>query len=61
MFERTHSEHAPWTVVLANDKRRARLSVIRRLLLSIPYEGKDMEVIGEEDGAVIAAPDEAFR
>ena len=61
MFDRTHSEHAPWTVVLANDKRRARLSVIRRLLLSIPYEGRDMEVIGEEDGAVIAAPNEAFR
>ncbi len=58
MFERTHSEHAPWTVVLANDKRRARLSVIRRLLLSIPYEGRDMEVIGEEDGAVISAPGE---
>ena len=59
MFERTHSAHAPWTVVLANDKRRARLSVIRRLLLSIPYEGRDIDVIGEEDGALMSAPGEA--
>ena len=39
MLERTHSKHAPWIVVHANDKRRARLAVIRRILLSIPYDG----------------------
>jgi polyphosphate kinase 2 (PPK2 family) len=61
MLERTHSEHAPWTVILANDKRRARLAAIRRLLLSIPYEGRDMDVIGEEDGKVISTPTEAIR
>jgi polyphosphate kinase 2 len=59
MLERTHSE--PWTVILANDKRRARLAAIRRLLLSIPYEGRDMDVIGEEDGKVISTPTEAIR
>lgn len=61
MFERTHSAHAPWTVVLANDKRRARLAVIRRLLLSIPYDGRDMGVIGEEDPAIISEPATASR
>jgi len=61
MFERTHSEHAPWTVVRANDKRRARLSVIRRLLLSIPYEGRDLDIIGEEDHQIIGPPSTALR
>ncbi len=61
MFARTHSAHAPWTVVLANDKRRARLAVIRRLLLSIPYDGRDMDVVGEEDPNVISEPTAAIR
>lgn len=61
MFERTHSDHAPWTVVRANDKRRSRLAVIRRLLLSIPYDGRDLERIGEEDPQVIGEPSQALR
>lgn len=61
MFEHTHTEHAPWTVVLSNDKRRARLAVIRRLLLSIPYEGRDLDVVGAEDHLVIGPPSVALR
>jgi polyphosphate kinase 2 len=53
MLEATHSDHAPWTVVRANDKRRARIAVMRRLLRSVPYEGRDMTVIGEEDPKII--------
>lgn len=55
MIERTHSVHAPWTVVLANDKRRARLAVMRRILVSVPYTGRDLEKIGDEDPKVIGA------
>ncbi|TIR77975.1 MAG: polyphosphate kinase 2, partial [Mesorhizobium sp.] len=40
MFERTHKEFAPWIIVRANDKRRARLAVIQRILLSLPYDGR---------------------
>lgn len=61
MFEHTHSAHAPWTVVLANDKRRARLAVIRRLLATIPYDGRDLTAIGAEDAAIISEPTEVFR
>ena len=32
MVERTHKQFAPWIIVRANDKRRARLAVIRRIL-----------------------------
>jgi polyphosphate kinase 2 len=49
MVERTHTAVAPWLVVRANDKRRARLAVMRRILLSLPYDGRDLEAIGKED------------
>jgi len=54
MFRHTHTDHAPWTVVRANDKRRARLAAIRHILLSIPYDRRDLEVIGEQDEAIIS-------
>ena len=53
MLKATHTEHAPWTVVRANDKRRARINVIRTILAGLPYEGKDEDAIGELDAAIV--------
>jgi polyphosphate kinase 2 (PPK2 family) len=53
MLKETHSEHAPWTVVKANDKRRARINVIRTILKELPYNGKDKGAIGEIDEAIV--------
>lgn len=38
MFVQTDTDEAPWWVVKADDKRRARINVINHLLSSIPYE-----------------------
>lgn len=38
MLEKTDVEYAPWHLVRANDKRRARLNCIAHLLDQIPYE-----------------------
>jgi polyphosphate kinase len=38
MFAATDIKQAPWYVVNADDKKRARLNVIRHLLSLIPYE-----------------------
>ena len=38
MFRYTDSEHAPWYVVEADDKKRARLNCIAHLLGLIPYK-----------------------
>ncbi len=38
MLERTHIPEAPWWVVEAVDKKRARLNCIRHLLSLIPYK-----------------------
>lgn len=53
MIDRTHTDHAPWTVVRSNDKRRARIEVMRHVLLSIPYEGRNEAEIGKPDGKII--------
>jgi len=38
MFERTSIAEAPWYIVEANDKKRARLNCIAHLLSQVPYE-----------------------
>ena len=44
MIEATHMSWAPWHIVPADNKRRARLNLIRHLLDSIPYEKVDIEL-----------------
>lgn len=55
-LERAHFNHAPWTVVLADDKRRARLNVIKSVLSSVPYSGADSALI-KVDERVAGGPD----
>jgi polyphosphate kinase 2 len=38
MLDETDTKHAPWWVVRSDDKRRARLNIIRQLLKLIPHE-----------------------
>jgi polyphosphate kinase 2 len=38
MFKYTHSAWAPWIVADSNDKKRARLNIIRDLLSRVPYK-----------------------
>ncbi len=38
MIKETHTDASPWHIVPADDKRSARLNLIRHLLDSIPYE-----------------------
>lgn len=47
-FECSHTEHAPWTIIRSDDKKRARLAAIRTVLQDIGYAGKGN----------VAAPDE---
>jgi len=45
MFNKTNTEIAPWKVIKANRKTRARIETIEYILNSIPYDNKDFEVI----------------
>jgi len=44
MIEATHTPEAPWYIVLADNKRHARLNLIRHLLDSIPYKKVDTDL-----------------
>lgn len=57
MFKETHTKHAPWTVIQANDKRRARLNLIRHMLHSLDYDGKEKAAIGEIDEDILDGPE----
>ena len=45
MFHYTDTDHAPWTVVKSNDKKRARLEAMRYVLSLYDYDGRDDEVV----------------
>ena len=45
MLERTHIPEAPWWIVDADDKKKARLNCISHLLSQIPYESVRHEEI----------------
>ncbi len=54
---RSHFDFAPWTVILSDDKKRARIAAIQTILGAMDYAGKDMAVIGTPDRAICAGPD----
>ncbi len=56
MFAATHTPAAPWSVVLANDKRRARINIARHILTGIDYPGRDADAVGAVDQAILAPP-----
>ncbi len=60
MFENTDIPEAPWWVVEADDKRRARLNCIQHLLSQIPYEEVTPRVIDlpprQEDRGYVRPP-----
>ncbi len=60
MFKRSHTDAAPWTVIRANDKRRARLSTIRTVLTALDYTGKDANVVANPDPKIAGSDDRFF-
>ena len=54
MIKATHTPEAPWHIVPADDKRRARLNLIRHLLDSIPYKKVGHRPAEDPQGAAAA-------
>jgi len=44
MLKRTHTAHAPWTVIRSNDKHLARLNAMKAILNAVPYERGNREL-----------------
>lgn len=58
MFDRTHNEVSPWTVIRSDDKRRARLAAIRSVLSQFDYDGKSENADQPPDPTICGAPGE---
>lgn len=56
LLEASHTPHAPWRVVLNNDKQRGRLAIIRSVLHALSYDGKDEAAIGPIDSKILVEP-----
>jgi len=54
-FWRSHSAASPWTVIRADDKRRARLAALRVILRRLPAAGARAD---PPDAAICGTPDE---
>jgi polyphosphate kinase len=61
MFKATHTDTTPWTVVHANDQKRARLEVMRVILSELDYAGKDAKAIGKVDGKIAGSPGKILK
>lgn len=59
MFARTHNPVVPWTVVRADNKRLARIHLIKDLLTRLHYRGKDEKVL-VGDPAIVFQFDQAY-
>ena len=60
MFRFTHTPTAPWTVVRANDQRRARLESIRLVLNALDYTEKDASVANAPDPKIVGSDERFF-
>lgn len=56
-LERTHDKDAPWTVILSDDKKRARIAAIQTILRAFDYAGRDKDLIGKPDKSICGGPE----
>ncbi len=53
-LSKTNSDHAPWTMIRSDDKKRARVNAIRSVLENLDYPGRDIDAI---DDKIVGGPD----
>ncbi len=53
MFRATDVDEAPWIVVKSDCKKRARLNAMRYVLHRLPYDGQDLDRIGDLDPLIV--------
>lgn len=58
MYHYTHTEYAPWTTIMSDDKKRARLSAMKIVLNALPYKDeKDKKDLNPDSNIVADAMD----
>ncbi|MEZ4932260.1 MAG: polyphosphate kinase 2 [Saprospiraceae bacterium] len=54
MFERTHTEHAPWTIVRASAREESRIQAMRHVLSIIDYPEKSDKLLPPDKDKLFA-------
>jgi len=52
-FDRSDYDHARWTVIRGDDKYRARICAMQRLLSAFDYDRKDIDALGVPDPKIM--------
>lgn len=60
MFLLTHFDVAPWTIIKADDKKRARINAMRHVLHRMEYKGKDRTIAQPPDPSIVAFSHEVY-
>jgi polyphosphate kinase 2 len=55
MLRQTNTTHAPWTIIRSNNKHLARLSVMKIILNSVPYERLDPDLDFVPDPEIVVS------
>lgn len=61
MLKRTHTAAAPWTIISANDKKHARLGLIRDMLFQLDYKDKDKSLLQADPDIVFAYSQQVLK
>lgn len=56
-MKHSHFKYAPWTVILSDDKKRARIAAIQTVLRAVDYKGRDLDKIGKVDAKICGGPE----
>ena len=56
-MDKTHTKYAPWTVIRADDKNRARIAALQAVLRAVDYRRKDKQAIGKPDDKICGGPE----
>ena len=53
MLKKTHTSHAPWTVIRSDDKFQARINAMKAILNAVPYERHNPELDFVPDAEIV--------
>jgi len=61
MFFYTDTADAPWTIIKADDKKRARLNCMQHFLRNLEYPGKDEHIVHGPDPLIVGTPSQVIE
>ena len=62
MLSATHTDIAPWTIIKSDDKKKARVNVIKHILNFVDYPNKiDINKIKVDRSVIVYGRDEAIK